>query len=253
MTELEIRERYIEVANRYVGMEQYSVQHREILDAYNGYVPLPRGYKVTARDSYCMTFCSAIAIMTGMDDIFPIECGVGEAQKKAVSMGIWNEDDAYIPEPGDLVLFDWNDTGSGDNKGWPTHVAIVTGVDIDDELIHLINPNDSEHGVSEWSIPIDGKNIRGFIMPDYAALAEPDYPIGTVTTELYLRVAPFKIAPKCKIELQDGRGIRNTLYKGEKVLIIGEYNGWYQIRCIGLKYVWEPWCSAKYVEKKAGG
>lgn len=249
MTEKELREHYVETARSFLGTRMGDERHKDIIDTYNeAYKPFSRRYRMNYEDSYCIAFCSAIAVKSGVSDIYPLECGVGEAQKIAVSMGIWNEEDACVPKPGDLVTFNWSDPGSGDNQGWPNHVAIVTGTDLEEDVIHLINPNDRRHEVSEWSVPIDGKNIRGFILPDYAALADPEYPVGTVITDLYIRTAPSRVAQKCNIELQDGKGIRNVLRRGERVLIIGEHNGWYQIRCVGSRYIWEPWCSGKYVK-----
>lgn len=256
MTEKEIRARYVKEAREYIGMKMGDDEHRFIVNTYNSTVPLPRNYRVTYTDSYCMTFVSAIAILCGLEDIFPIECGCGEAQRLCESMGIWNEDDAYIPEPGDLIMFDWRDGGKGDCIGWPRHVAIVDHVDMEDELICMINPNDAEGGVSELAIPLDGKTIRGFVKPDYALIADPPAPVvtGRVLTDLYMRTAPCRVAQKCNIEKQDGRGIRNVLYEGEEVEIIAEMGGWYQIRVTGRLYEWTPWCSGKYVEViKDGG
>ena len=248
MTEQELREMYVSTAARYIGAQMGDERHRQIVDAYNRYLPHPRGYTLRYTDKYCMPFCAAVAVMCDMTDIYPMECGCGEAQQLAVSMGIWNEDDAYIPKPGDLIMYDWQDSGKGDNRGWPDHVAVVTGVDEEDELIHTINPNDSNHAVSTRSIPINDKFIRGFVTPYFAALATPDYRIGVAITDLYLRTGPGANYQKCNIELQDGRGIRCALYMGERVTIIGEYEGWYKIRCIGQKYTWEPWVSGRYVE-----
>ena len=32
-------------------------------------------------------------------------------------MGCWQENDAYVPSPGDAILYDWQDNGIGDNTG----------------------------------------------------------------------------------------------------------------------------------------
>lgn len=252
MTERELRILYASKAAEYIGMQMGDERHRDIVDTYNTLSPLPRGYRLKYTDAFCQPFCTAIAIKTGLTEIFPMECGCGEAQKIAVSMGIWVEDDGYVPSVGDLVQFDWNDAGEGDAKGWPGHVAIVDGVDGDDEVIHLVNPNDGHHAVSRWSIPVNGKNIRGFICPDYASLEKQEGVIGICKTELYTRTGPYIWAPKCYIQMQDRYGIRCWLNRGEKVLIIGEHNGWYQIRCVGRYNVWTPWVSGKYIEIREG-
>lgn len=48
-----------------------------------------------------------------------------EAAKK---MGCWQENDAYVPSPGDGILYDWQDNGIGDNTGNPDHVGTVIEV-----------------------------------------------------------------------------------------------------------------------------
>ena len=39
--------------------------------------------------------------------------------EKAQAMGIWQENDAYVPQIGDIIMYDWDDNGNGDNTGWP--------------------------------------------------------------------------------------------------------------------------------------
>lgn len=46
-----------------------------------------------------------------------------EAAKK---MGCWQENDAYVPSPGDGILYAWQDNGIGDNTGNPDHDCTVT-------------------------------------------------------------------------------------------------------------------------------
>ena len=38
-------------------------------------------------------------------------------------LGEWVENDAYIPAPGDVIFYDWQDSGSGDNTGYSDHGA----------------------------------------------------------------------------------------------------------------------------------
>lgn len=38
-------------------------------------------------------------------------------------LGRWVEDDAYVPSPGDVIFYDWQDSGVGDNAGQPTTSA----------------------------------------------------------------------------------------------------------------------------------
>ena len=38
-------------------------------------------------------------------------------------MGIWVENDAYIPDTADIIMYNFNDSGVGDNKNWPIHTC----------------------------------------------------------------------------------------------------------------------------------
>lgn len=44
------------------------------------------------------------------------------------NLGRWKEDDSYTPGIGDVIFYDWDDSGSGDCTGGADHVGIVTAV-----------------------------------------------------------------------------------------------------------------------------
>ena len=154
-------------ARSWLGRKESDGSHKEIINVYNAHKPLPRGYKVQYTDAWCATFVSAVAIKCGAEDLIPIECGCQEMIEKAKNLGIWVEDDSYVPMVGDIIMYDWQDSGSGDNVGYADHVGFVDGVN--DNVIEAIegNKNDS---VSRRSIPVNGKMIRGFIVPRYAEI-----------------------------------------------------------------------------------
>lgn len=74
---------------------------------------------------------------------------------------------------------------------------------------------------------------------------------GEVDTALYTRTGPEKGAPYCNFNRNDGKGVRHTLFKGEKVTVIAEKNGWYQLEIKGATATWYPWSSGKYITKLA--
>jgi peptidoglycan hydrolase-like protein with peptidoglycan-binding domain len=82
--------------------------------------------------------------------------------------GHWMEDDDYLPEPGDVIFYDWEDSGTGDNRGASDHVGLVYRVDGD--LITVIEGNCGNQ-VATRTIWRDGRCIRGYGLPDYAAAA----------------------------------------------------------------------------------
>ena len=81
----------------------------------------------------------------------------------------WVESDAYVPEPGDIIFYDWGDNGAGDNVSWPDHVGIVASVS-DDGVIEVIEGNMNDR-VGYRKISVNGKFIRGYGIPDYASKA----------------------------------------------------------------------------------
>lgn len=159
----------VEKAASYLGAKDYSPKHKEIIAAYNSQKSLPRGYKMTVNDAWCATFVSAIAIMCGYTAIIPTECSCGYLVEKAKKMGIWQENDAYVPKPGDILLYDWDDNGSGDDTGWPDHVGYVEKVS--GNSFTTIEGNAGNGEVKRISLKVNQKNIRGFITPKYTAAA----------------------------------------------------------------------------------
>ena len=84
--------------------------------------------------------------------------------EKAKQMGIWVENDAYVPKPGDIIMYDWQDNGKGDNTGTADHVGIVSAVSGGHMTIIEGNYKDS---VGTRGMAVDGRFIRGYITPDY--------------------------------------------------------------------------------------
>ncbi len=84
------------------------------------------------------------------------------------------EDDAFVPVPGDAVVYDWEDDGRGDNTGYPDHVGLVEAVS--GGVITVIEGNMGAGRMVSRRLNVDGKYIRGFICPDYAALARDPAP-----------------------------------------------------------------------------
>ena len=134
--------------------------HEGALKIYNGQKKLPRGYKVTQKDPWCATWVSAVLIKAGVE--FSPECSCNEFIK--LNKDIWVEDDNFHPNIGDLVFYDWQDTGVGDNKGSADHVGIVC--EINSTGFKVIEGNMSNK-VGYRTLKYNGKFIRGFNTPRY--------------------------------------------------------------------------------------
>jgi peptidoglycan hydrolase-like protein with peptidoglycan-binding domain len=167
MTENELRNLIVQTAKNYLGVKESDGSHRQIIDLYNAYKPLARGYKVKYSDSWCATFVSVIAIITKMTSIIPTECGCGQMIELFKKLGEWQENDGYIPKPADIIFYDWDDNGKGDTSGWPEHVGIVGSLPGDIEVVE----GNLNNAVGCRRISINGKFIRGYGVPNYAALA----------------------------------------------------------------------------------
>ena len=124
MDELVLRTIFVDTARSYYGAEKGSAKHQEILDIYNSQDKLPRGYRMTGKDPWCATFVSAIAIKCGLTEIIPAECSCTRMIELHKALGTWQELDNYTPQPGDLLLYDWEDSGKGDNTGEADHIGI---------------------------------------------------------------------------------------------------------------------------------
>lgn len=154
----------VEQAESWLGYNEADGMYKVIIDVYNSYTPHPRGYTLQYSDSWCAAFCSALAIKCNATDIVPIECSCPQWISLAQSMGIWCEDDSYTPSVGDFVLYDWQDSGSGDNTGTPDHIGIIKAVG--PTTFTVIEGNKSD-AVGYRTMSINGQYIRGFVCPNY--------------------------------------------------------------------------------------
>ena len=158
------RQKLVSTAAAYIGCKEADGSHRQIIDIYNGHKPLARGYTVKYTDAWCATFVSAMAIKCGLTDIIPTECGCGQMIQLFQKLGAWQENDAHVPQPGDVIFYDWDDSGVGDNTGWPDHVGIVESVTGSD--IKVIEGNMSD-AVGRRTLKVNGRYIRGYGVPAY--------------------------------------------------------------------------------------
>lgn len=167
MTEQQIRELIVSTARSYLGYNERDGSHRKIIDLYNSHKPLARGYPVKYDDAWCATFVSAVAIKTGLTDIMPTECGCESMIKLYKTHGVsrWEEDEGITPQPGDVIFYDWQDTGAGNNTGAADHVGIVAAVN--GNALTIIEGNYS-NSVKERTLAINGKYIRGYGLPAYS-------------------------------------------------------------------------------------
>ena len=187
MTEQQARSKAVSTALGYLGAVQGDARHAEILGIYNNFRPLPQGYAVKANDAWCSTFVSVVGMLLGWTDIMPPECSCGrmiELYRKH-PQSKWEENDAYVPQPGDLIMYSWKDIATGfenqDNTLWPDHVGIIEKVE--GRVITVIEGNYSK-SVKRRNIAVNGRYIRGYCLPAYRLKASeaPAIPVAPDAT-----------------------------------------------------------------------
>ena len=267
MLEQQLRQKVAGIISGWVGATKGSARHKEILQIYNSHTPLARGYKVKVGDAYCATTVSATWISAGIAEYTGPECSVNYFIQVAKQKGSWVENDAYVPKLGDAVVYDWGDGpnyATTDNRGSADHIGIVTKPG--KTSFTVTEGNMSGGKVGTRILPVNGRYIRGFIVPDYAAIAKAMGGSNTTTTEpaaketaaaapapaaaaddKVLRAEKFDkaIAGTYVVTASDGLNIRSgpgtdhrvlrAVSKGAKVRNYGYYterNGakWYYIR-----------------------
>lgn len=208
MTEKELRSKVVATAQKYLGFKESDGSHKKIIDLYNSHKPLARGYKVRYTDEWCATYTSAIGIECGLTDIMPCECSCSKLINLYTKLGRWMETDSYKPEAGDLIIYDWEDSGKGENKNKPNHIGIV--VSVSGNTIKVIEGNKNE-AVAYRNIAVNGRYIRGFCLPNYASKATVAKPAPKPN------VTDIKVGDTVMVKLgaknYTGKGLASFVYK----------------------------------------
>ena len=274
ISEQELREKVVSIAIGYLGCKESDGSHKKIIDIYNnGAIPLPVGYKVKYDDAWCATYVSAISIKAGLSDIMPLECSCNRMIELYQKLGRFVEDDSYTPMSGDVIFYDWQDSGIGDNKGSSDHVGIVTSVN--GTTMKVIEGNIS-NSVGYRTLKINGKYIRGYGVPNYTSKTNSVNTNGsstTITTTTTTTNAKAKIdyaqsfskllagtyKTTANLNIRAGAGTSKTILtvipKGGKVTCYGYYtlvNGikWYYVTYKNIKGVkYTGFVSSEYLTK----
>lgn len=210
------RTKIVNQARSWIGCNEADGSHKKIIDTYNSHTPRARGYKLKYTDAWCAGFVSACAIACGATDIIPIEVSCQKLIGLFQSKGLWVENDAYVPKPGDYIFYDWQDTGAGDNKGNSDHVGIVEKVV--DGVITVIEGNYS-NSVKRRTIKVNGKYIRGYGVPKYDEETEE---VKTEVKKISLSVPQLSYgltgeSVKALQILLSGRGCNGDMHKPDGI------------------------------------
>ena len=156
------------IALSYAGARTGDKKHRDLVDTFNK--EHPNGQHASYSDYWCAIAWTAWQLKAGLthDDV-PMGYNVPQLVQQAKDRGIWVEDDKHAGRPGDGIVYDWQDSGAGDNKGGPDHIGTIYKVSR--KTIYVIEGNAGDQGICKRrAVPINGRYIRGFICPRYNAI-----------------------------------------------------------------------------------
>lgn len=189
------------------GYNEVNGRFGQIIDLYNRYLPTAVksgtvNYSVKYSDEWCATAASAAYIACGLGNIFPVECSCPRMVTLAKKMGIWQEDDNYTPSVADAVLYDWEDSGKGDDTGTPDHIGIVVAVNGNTFTVMEGNKNEA---VARRTMTVGGKYIRGFVVPKF----------GTETKTAPAPAAPIA-TPTPTVKKEEAKTVARNIYEVSK-------------------------------------
>lgn len=164
--EHDLRMKVVQTAEKWLGCNEADGSFQPIIDLYNSHKPLAVGYVMQYSDQWCAAFESAVAIECELTAIIPTECGCQRQIALFEALDRWEEDDGYVPLPGDLIFYATKNTAEN-NTAWSNHVGIVVGTS--GSKIKVIEGNYNE-AVAYHVVSVDDVTIRGYGLPDYASL-----------------------------------------------------------------------------------
>lgn len=254
---------YLGVWRGWIGFSEANGKFRQIIDLYNSVRPLPRGYAVQYNDEWCDTTVSAAAIAAGMVDLIGRECGCEQHINIFKSLGIWNEDGTITPQPGYIILYNW-DKATQPNDGYSDHIGVVESVS--GGQITCIEGNNGE-AVARRVLSVGNGYIRGYAAPKYSGSSnnQPSPPTTPPTTSggsLNKTVAWKGVVNTAELNVRTWAGAENgqlksypTISQGTEVGVCDTVNAadgspWYYV-CIngsqGEKY---GFVAAMYITKQ---
>lgn len=254
------RKAVVDLVTSWIGKNEADGSYKEIIDIYNSYKGgLPRGLKMQYDWAWCGCTWSALAIKLGYTMIMPIEISCKLLIDQAIKMGCWVENDEYIAKIGDGILYDWDDTGLGDNVGWPDHIGVITEVNTAKKYYTVVEGN-RKNAVSTRKVNFNGKFIRGFITPMYDDADLPAKEVVAKNKPKHLDKAFSKwYTVTTDLNCRDGAGTANNVLvkipQGTNVRCYGYYDVRGGVRWLYVQFnlknvTYNGFCSSKYLALK---
>lgn len=158
------RKQMVELALKYKGAVRGSAKHKDLVDTFNKLKP--HGEVGNYKCAWCAISVTAWFLKGGWtmkNMAMSYNCGtlISDAKK----LGIWVENDAYVPKIGDVIIYYWSDSGKGDCKSGASHVGMV--ISVSGNKFTVIEGNKGSGVVGTRDMSVNGRYIRGFITPRY--------------------------------------------------------------------------------------
>lgn len=197
-------DKVIDIAMQYLGCGQNSDKMRYLIDTFNKVKP--HGEVAHYSDPWCAEAWTAWQILAGNTQAdVPMSYNVGTLIRDAKALGIWVENDAAVPGKGWGIIYDWDDSGKGDDTTGADHVGLVYAVDA--KWIYVIEGNKGKEAIcGKRAIQINGRFIRGFIAPKYAGSNPQPKPTPTPAPAPKPSKPTYKVGKDYK--LQDNMRVR---------------------------------------------
>lgn len=158
------REQIVALAMKYKGAVRGSAKHKDLIDTFNKVKP--HGQKMTYTWAWCAATVTAWLIKGGYTPSnMPMSYSCAQLIKdtKALEkkgLGKWVENDAWKgAEPGDLIIYYWHASKTGDQKKYTSHVGMITERTSTGYIVIEGNKNNK---VGMRTVPFDWRYIRGF-------------------------------------------------------------------------------------------
>ena len=228
------RQDYVNKALSWLGTKEKSAGHKQIVADYNK--ACDRGRKADINTPWCAVFVGAVAQET--DNVLkdgygvPVDCSCGTGShsliEKAKKAGVWVENDDYNPRIGDLIIYDWADSGKGDDKTGHDHVGIVTKAGNP----FTVTEGNRKDSVSNRTVKVNAQFTRGFIavkFVDEATPAPAPEPTPAPACERY-KVTGVRTNLRIRKEPSTAAEVIGRLKNGQIVEVYGKVNGFARLK-----------------------
>ncbi len=135
--------------------------HEEVVSSYNKIKPLPVGYLLKSSDDWCAAFVSVVFSYYNYTKI--AECSVPRMIGLASDYGLLH-DKTYIPQIGDIVVYDWDSVKDGD------HVGIV--INIDNMHLMTVREGNKAGSIGNRVLFSNDKVVSYYITPKFEKESE---------------------------------------------------------------------------------